>query len=121
MGRLIFFLLFLQSTIALAQGEATQGGFADVFNSWPEIGKLFAFGLAIQMFLRGLAELLTRTSDWLDAKSPTKVWLQKVAAWCSELVWLLGTVLGKFGVGEPKLVTAEKIAQSKTAEVGPSE
>ena len=118
MSRIIFLFLFLSSTIALGQAVAadpvftTEGGFLDLFKSWPEIGKLFAFGLAVQMFLRGLAELLTRCSEWLDAKSPTKVWLQKIAAWCSELVWLLGTALGKFGVGEPKLVTQEKIDQA---------
>ena len=117
MNRLLFFCLLFSSTIALGQEAAEpvftqQGGFLDLFKSWPEIGKLFAFGLAVQMFLRGLAELLTRCSEWLDAKSPTGIWMKKIAAWCSEAVWLLGTALGKFGVGEPKLVTQEKIDQA---------
>lgn len=110
--------IFLMSGIALGQETVqepnwiVQGGFADLFNSWPEIGKLLAFMFSLMAVLRTVAELLTRVSAWLDTKSPAKAWLQKLSAWASELAWLLGVVLGKVGVGEPKLVTAEKIAQA---------
>ena len=104
---LALFVLF-QATIALGQAIpvepefVTQGGFMDLFKSWPEIGKLFAFGAAIQIGLRGLSEALLKVADMTETK-----WDNKVAAWASEGAWVLGVALSKVGYGVPKAVVEE--------------
>lgn len=61
---------------------------------------LIIFG-ALLAFMRGLAEALTRLSVRFPGVS-------KPAQLVSDATWILGAFLGKFGHGEPKLVTAEK-------------
>lgn len=123
MKALIAFLFFLScTTIAMAQAAAPATMPMD--SLWlflaslakPEfLAKIAAFMIAVQALLRGMSEVLTRASDWLDSKSSSKAWLQKLAAWFSEASWFLGVFLGKFGYGEAKLVTQEKIDQAKSA------
>jgi len=101
----IFSLGFLVSSIALG-AEALAGPVDDALpflKSWPEFGKVLAFVIALQVALRGLAEGLTRISDYTD-----NAWDNKLAAILSETAWFLGTLLGKVGYGEPSLVTKEK-------------
>ena len=76
------------------------------------LAKIVAFMVAVQAMLRGMSEVLTRISDWLDASSPSKSSVQKAAAMASQASWFLGVFLGKFGYGEAKLVTQEKIDQA---------
>ena len=104
---LALFVLF-QATIALGQAVGAEpvftqeGGFMDLFKSWPEIGKLFAFGACVQILLRGISEALLKVSDLTETK-----WDNKVAAWCSEGAWVLGVALSKVGYGVPKAVVEE--------------
>jgi hypothetical protein len=94
-------LAMLFSDIALSQEQGEV--FLDLFKSWPEIGKLVAFIAALQVFMRGLAEALTRIADYTETN-----WDNKLAAWLSEASWLVGVVLGKIGYGTPKLVVKEE-------------
>ena len=114
---LLAVLLLLGADICVAAESvavADQGGLAALFQSWPEFGKLMAFVLGLQIILRGLAEGLTRFSDYTDT-----TWDNKAAAVLSEIVWFLGAVLGKVGYGTPKLVLeeSEKHSPEKTVAV----
>lgn len=73
------------------------------------LAKLVAFAIALQLFLRGAAEALTRIADYTDT-----TWDNKAAAWLSEAAWVIGSVLGKFGYGTPKLVAQELKASQPT-------
>ena len=118
MGKFFWLILatvFFQSTIALSQDALASGELAGVLDQWPEVGKMLALMFSIMVLLRSVAEVLTHMSAWLDTKSPAKAWLQRLAGWVSQAAWLLGVVLGKVGVGEPKLVTEEKIKAAAPA------
>jgi hypothetical protein len=111
--RMSFFMIWILWTMLVVSDIALGGSFdlPAILSSWPELGKLLAFGAIVQFSLRAIAEVLTRSSDALDNASPAKESLKKAASGLSEVAWFLGVVLGKFGYGEPKLVTAEKISQ----------
>lgn len=107
--RFIFAILFfaLSSGIAIAQEAAVlteEGSLLGLLNNFPGLMKLLVFVAALQIFLRGLAEALTRLADYTETK-----WDNKAAAWASEASWILGVALGKIGYGEPKAVTQAKI------------
>lgn len=76
------------------------------------VAKIAAFMMALQIILRGLAEGLTKISDYTS-----NTWDNKFAAYASEASWFIGVWLGKFGYGEPKAVTQEKIDQAAKVEV----
>jgi len=112
LGLVIFALSACYADFALA-AEAQAGTVTDALpflQSWPEFGKVLACVLALQVFLRGLAEGLTSISDYTD-----NTWDNKAAAVLSETSWFLGTLLGKIGYGQPTLVT-RAIVEQKTAE-----
>jgi hypothetical protein len=106
--------LFFTATLAIAQEAAapaqpsTSIPFLEQLTKGDFLMKVLGLMAIIQMMLYCVAECLTRLSDWLDTKSPSKVWVAKVAAWTSEAAWFLGGLLGKFGYGTPKLVMQEK-------------
>ena len=108
----IFALILVSlTTIALGQDAPVlieEGSLLGLLNNWPGILKLLAFVAAIQVFLRGLSEALTRIADYTETK-----WDNKVAAWCSEAAWILGSILGKVGYGTPKLVAQEQIKDAQ--------
>jgi len=65
------------------------------------VAELFLIFGAMLAFLRGLAECLTRLSvRFPGASKPAKL--------VSDASWILGSFIGKWGHGEPKLVTEEK-------------
>lgn len=113
---LITWFLFLScSEIAMAGASLPMGDLLSFLGGLanPELlAKIVAFMVAVQAMLRGMSEVLTRISDWLDTSSPSKASVQKVAAMASQASWFLGVFLGKFGYGEAKLVTQEKIDQA---------
>lgn len=77
----------------------------EVFSAdwWKWLGGIMG---SIYVLLWALGEGLTRLSVWTDNK-----WDNKIAGYLSEAAWLLGSVLGKFGVGVPKLVIQDKAEQ----------
>lgn len=70
------------------------------------MAKALGILIALSIFLRGLAEALTRVSRFTKNK-----WDNKLAAWISEAAWILGVALGKLGYSAPKLVIEEKAKQ----------
>lgn len=75
---------------------------------------LLIFG-ALLAFLRGLAEALTR----LSARFPG---VSKPAKLVSDAAWILGAFIGKWGHGEPTLVSQEKAkAAQKEVTNGPAD
>lgn len=62
---------------------------------------------AMYFLLYGLAECLTRLSVWIGSKGK----LGKAAKLASDLTWILGSIVGKFGYSVPKLVLEEKAKQ----------
>ena len=101
------FLLF-GSTIALGQDVPAEVNpdILGYLTSLPWLAKALAFVMALQIFLRGAAEALTRVADYTETK-----WDNKLAAWFSQASWFLGVFLGKLGYGVPKLVIEEKAKQ----------
>lgn len=71
------------------------------------LAKILALGVGLQILLRGAAEGLTRISVATENR-----WDNKLAAIVSEVSWVLGAALGKFGYSEPRLVSQEKIDQA---------
>lgn len=96
-------------TASIALGQEAQVSEPNLFQNLIEmitsaegLAKLVAFAIALQLFLRGMAEALTRISDYTET-----TWDNKAAAWLSQAAWVLGSILGKFGYGTPKLVVEE--------------
>lgn len=65
--------------------------------------KYVSIFIAIQVFLFGLGEALTRISVYTDNH-----WDNKLAEKISSLAWMLGLVISKFGYSVPKCVIEEK-------------
>ena len=105
--KILGFVILSLSSVAFAQEITPEAGILDLLKSWPQVGKLLAFVLALQIFLRGLAEALTRISDYTE-----NTYDNKVAAYASQAAWFLGAFVGKVGYGEPKLVTEVKVAKA---------
>lgn len=107
---------FFFSTIALGQDAVpvvTTSILTNPLEVWPGFMKVLAFIAALQILLRGIAEALTRISDFTETK-----WDNKTAGILSEISWVIGVALGKFGYGEPRLVSKEKIDQATGAKKG---
>lgn len=116
MAVILAFIFLSLTQIALGQDAAPvvppdmwiERGFLDSILDPTFFAKITALAIAVQVLLRGVAEGLTKISELTENKTDNKI-----AYWTSEAAWLLGSLLGKFGYGEPKAVTAEKIAQAK--------
>ena len=105
---IVFMFLFLDPNILLAQDSplfVEEGGLWTLLSSWGGFAKVISFMISAQLFLRCVAEALTRFSDWTDTKLDNKV-----AAWFSQVVWLIGIFLGKFGYGQPTLSAKHRVA-----------
>ena len=94
----VFWAVALASDVALCQTNISEQ-----IAAWPQLSKVLAFVLALQVILRGLAEGLTKISDLTENR-----WDNKLAHILSEASWFLGVILGKMGWGEPSLVTQAK-------------
>lgn len=76
--------------------------------------KIAAFIVALYFFLFGLGEALTRISVYTK-----NGWDNKAAAILSQILWFMGSFLGKFGYKLPKLVLedeAKKLEDKKKSE-----
>ena len=74
-----------------------------------ELGlKIVAFVIAIQVFLLGLGEALTRIS-----KYTANTWDNDLAQKISKAAWYIGVFVSKFGYSAPKLVVEEKAKKLK--------
>lgn len=76
----------------------------EVTGDW--IAMIMAWILGIQIILRGIAEGLTRIAVYTETNIDNKV-----ASWLSEITWIIGVAIGKFGYSVPKLVVEEKAKQ----------
>lgn len=84
-------------------------GFWELIASGEFIAKATPLVIAGQVLLRGVAEGLTRISVLTENK-----WDNKLARWASDAAWISGVVIGKFGVGTPKLVVEEYADKATT-------
>jgi hypothetical protein len=114
---LMFLFVTLCCTASIALGQEPEFveqvvSIPKAISTWPGFAEFIAWMIGLQVMLRGVAEGLTRISNYTDTK-----WDNKIAGWLSEAAWLLGTGLGKLGYGVPKLVVEEKAKQA--AEVKP--
>lgn len=82
--------------------KATDGNF---------MAKLIGGVIACQIVLYGLAEGLTRISVMTSNE-----WDNKLAKTISDIAWILGSIIGKFGYSTPKLVIEEKAKQISSKE-----
>lgn len=121
--KIVLLALFFLSISEVGFGEEAAAalpmdsllGFVNGLTNPEFIAKLAAFMLTLQIILRGLAEGLTKISDYTST-----TWDNKIAVYASKAAWFIGVGLGKFGYGEPKAVTKEKIEQaSKVATIDP--
>lgn len=101
-------LAFAQEVISTATATSTvaavEGSLGALLSTWPGAVKIMAFVVSLQVFLRGLAELLTKISDYT-----ANTWDNKAAAWVSEAAWVVGLFLSKFGYGTPSAVIQDKV------------
>jgi hypothetical protein len=79
---------------------------AKLASEMPQLQKILAIIVGVQVGLYGLAECLTRVSVWTENK-----WDNKLAYYISQIAWALGALLGKFGYSVPKLILEEKAKQ----------
>jgi len=72
------------------------------------IAKIIAWVVGAHFMLYGVAEGLTRIAVKTDAK-----WDNKLASVLSQIAWILGSFLGKFGYSVPKEVLKAKVEKLK--------
>lgn len=126
----MFFLvtLFFLSLTQIALGQVPtelpllppdafiEHSFLETILSGAFFAKMLPVVVATQVLLYGVAEGLTRLSVLTENK-----WDNKASEKLSELAWLLGVVIGKFGYSTPKLVVQEHIEQAKEKQVSTPE
>jgi len=108
--RLILGILFFLSLTSIALGQESEIA-KGLLESFPSLGKIMIYMVALQIMLRGLAEGLTRIAVTTESNTDNKI-----ASWISQASWFLGAMLGKFGYAVPKLVIqkeAEKLNEAK--------
>lgn len=108
-------LLWFGSSVAFGQESvATAAGvpFLEQLMKGDFIAKILAVMVGVQFILRGVAEGLTRISVYTESN-----WDNKIAAYLSEASWLVGSIIGKFGVGVPKLVIEESAKKVEAPKV----
>jgi len=106
MKRLVYVLLPVMAFGVTAFGQETverPRDFLDIVLSGDFLAKLIPLIIGFQVILYGIAEGLTRISVVTENK-----WDNKLAHGLSEVSWLIGVVIGKFGYSVPKLVVQEK-------------
>lgn len=134
MGLILFLLFLASSQIALGVETSTaiavsattvaetviqpnmydERGFFDFLAKPDFLARIMGFVTAMYFFMYGLAEALTRFSVWTENKTDNKL-----AQWISDVTWILGSVIGKFGYSIPKLVLEEKAKVAAAAAATP--
>jgi len=73
------------------------------FFSKDMMAKVVGFMLSAQVILFGLGKALTEISVYTDNK-----WDNMAAKWLSKAAWFIGSMVSKFGYGQPKQVTLKE-------------
>ena len=97
---IFLFLLLFSSTICL--GSAVASSDSQVGPSW--YATLISVILCIQVILRALGEIFTKIG-----KHTENTWDNKIGKVLGQASFWIGTVMGKFGYGEPNEVSKKKV------------
>ena len=100
--------LWLDSVVGLAQGAQEvitdcTGIMCTIVDKFPGVGMILVYLVGLQLALRGVAEALIFVSSKTETDTDNKL-----AAWVSQVSWVLGNLLSKFGYSVPKAIINEK-------------